>query len=397
MKNTDIERVKREFYNKQEEGPRLNQPKREIPKSPKEEPPRPTPKKRPKPKTSPSKKKRRKKHRIRNLFILILILIALVIAFIYQEIDNNINHYDLDDSKMEVNDVILSDLRKETKGYLTIAFFGVDSRIDKLDSGTRTDSIILLSVNTKTGATKMLSIYRDTYLNTGNNNYNKVNAAYAMGGPEKALSTLNRNLDLNIQDYVTVGFAGLADAIDELGGITIKVDEDEIEYINAYQKTMTKQLKKKYKAVKKSGSQTLNGIQAVSYCRIRYTAGSDYKRTQRQRTVLIQMIAKAKKSSPFRLKRAGEAALKGVQTSMSSSKAMRLIPVALKCKIVASDGMPFKEYRTTANLGSKGDCVLPDSLTDNVIKLHEFLYGTKDYEPSNVVKGYSEHIRSVLP
>ena len=257
MKNTDIERVKREFYNKQEEGPRLNQPKREIPKSPKEEPPRPTPKKRPKPKTSPSKKKRRKKHRIRNLFILILILIALVIAFIYQEIDNNINHYDLDDSKMEVNDVILSDLRKETKGYLTIAFFGVDSRIDKLDNGTRTDSIILLSVNTKTGATKMLSIYRDTYLNTGNNNYNKVNAAYAMGGPEKALSTLNRNLDLNIRDYVTVGFAGLADAIDELGGITIKVDEDEIEYINAYQKTMTKQLKKKYKAVKKAGSQTL--------------------------------------------------------------------------------------------------------------------------------------------
>ena len=397
MKNTDIERMKKEFYNKQEEGPRVNQPKR-TPPPPKEEKEERKERPRPRPQPKPQKRRRcKKKHPIRNLLILILILIILLIVFVYQEVNNNINQYNLDSSKMEVNDVILSNLRKETKGYLTLAFFGVDSRIDKLDTGTRTDSIILLNINTKTGETKMLSVYRDTYLNTGNNHYNKVNAAYAMGGPEKALSTLNLNLDLNIENYVTVGFAGLAVAIDELGGITIKVDEDEIDYINAYQKTMTKQLKKKYKAVKKSGSQTLNGIQAVSYCRIRYTAGSDYKRTQRQRTVLAQMIAKAKKSSPFKLKRAGEAALRGIQTSMSTSQIMRLIPVALKCKIIDSDGMPFEKYRTTANLGSKGDCVLPKDLTDNVTKLHQFLYGTKDYEPSNTVKGYSEHIRSVLP
>jgi LCP family protein required for cell wall assembly len=242
----------------------------------------------------------------------------------------------------------------------------------------------------------MLSVYRDTYLNIGDDNYTKVNAAYASGGPEQALSTLNRNLDLNIEDYVTVGFAGLADAIDELGGITIDVDSDEIEYINAYQKTMTKQLNKEYKEVTQSGSQTLNGIQSVSYCRIRYTSGSDYKRTQRQRTVLSQMLAKAKKSSPFKLKRAMEAALQGVQTSLNTSQILSLLPIALKCKITDSDGMPFEQYRTTARLGNKGDCVIPKTLADNVTELHKFLYDTEDYQPSAMVNSYSEAIRSII-
>ncbi|OKZ29398.1 MAG: hypothetical protein BHV68_22050 [Bacteroidales bacterium 43_8] len=154
MKNTDIERMKKEFYNKQEEGPRVNQPKR-TPPPPKEEKEERKERPRPRPQPKPQKRRRcKKKHPIRNLLILILILIILLIVFVYQEVNNNINQYNLDSSKMEVNDVILSNLRKETKGYLTLAFFGVDSRIDKLDTGTRTDSIILLNINTKTGETK---------------------------------------------------------------------------------------------------------------------------------------------------------------------------------------------------------------------------------------------------
>ncbi|KIR02450.1 hypothetical protein P261_01265 [Lachnospiraceae bacterium TWA4] len=318
------------------------------------------------------------------------------VGFIYYLISKNINHNDLDTSKIHTEESLLSGLRKEAKDYYTFALFGVDSRIDKLDSKTRTDSIILLSIHKKSGKVKMLSVYRDTYLNLHDDSYNKINAAYATGGPERAISALNRNFDLAIEDYITVGFAGLADAIDELGGVRIKVEDEEIEYINAYQKTMVKQIGKKYKEVTKSGVQTLNGIQAVSYCRIRYTAGSDYKRTERQRTVLAAMVVKAKKSSPFKLKNAMTAGLRGVQTSLEDTEILKLLPTLVKCKIDDSNGVPFKDYRTTKIVGKKGDCVLPKDLDDNVTLIHEFLYGTTNYRPSVVVQEYSEHIKSLI-
>lgn len=103
------------------------------------------------------------------------------------------------------------------QGYRNIALFGVDSQEGSLGKGTRSDTIIIASINQDTGDVKLVSVFRDTYLNLGNDNYNKCNAAYAKGGPEQAIMMLNKNLDMNITDYVTVGFDGLIEVIDALG------------------------------------------------------------------------------------------------------------------------------------------------------------------------------------
>lgn len=127
-------------------------------------------------------------------------------------------------------------------GYRNVALFGVDARDKSLGKGNRTDTIIVASINETTKEVKLVSVYRDTYLNIGNDSYNKANSAYAKGGPLQAINMLNMNLDLNITDYVTVGWAGVADTIDALGGVEIDVDESEINHLNNYQVETSKSL-----------------------------------------------------------------------------------------------------------------------------------------------------------
>ena len=124
-------------------------------------------------------------------------------------------------------------------GYTQIALFGVDSRSKKLGSGdNRSDTIIIACINNETKEVKLVSVYRDTYLNLSTDYYNKCNGAFAAGGAAAAITMLNTNLDLAITDYVTVGFTGLIDVIDALGGDWIDVKENEIRYLNDYQISM---------------------------------------------------------------------------------------------------------------------------------------------------------------
>ena len=144
------------------------------------------------------------------------------------------------------------------KGYRNIALFGVDSTTGALTKNTRSDTIMIASINQDTGECKLVSIYRDTYLNLSNDSYNKCNAAYAKGGPEQAINMLNMNLDMNITDFVTVGFAGLTDAVDALGGVMIDVDDSEISHLNNYQLCIAEDLKRSYTPVKDTGYQLLD-------------------------------------------------------------------------------------------------------------------------------------------
>ena len=190
--------------------------------------------------------------------------------------------------------ITVKTLTEEEETYRNIVLFGVDSREKVLLKGTRSDTIMIASVNEKTHEVKLVSVYRDTFLNVGEDTYNKANVAYAYGGPDRAVEMLNDNLDLEITDYVTVGFSGLIDTVDAVGGITISLTEEEVGYLNSYQICMAEELGREYIPVEHAGEQVLNGMQATAYCRIRYTAGSDFKRTQRQRDVLIQILEKAK-------------------------------------------------------------------------------------------------------
>ncbi len=279
------------------------------------------------------------------------------------------------------------------KGYMQVALFGVDSREGQLNQNTRTDTIIIASINLDTHEVKLVSVYRDTYLNLGNDTYNKCNGAYFAGGPVQAIQMLNMNLDLNIEHYITVGFRGVVETVDALGGVPIEINSAEIGYLNDYQYCIAEDLGiADYTKVTDTGLQTLNGLQACAYCRIRYTAGDDFRRAERQRTVLTMMSEQAKLASATTLVEIATDAFENVSTSLDLDTILELAQNANQYTIVGSEGFPFTEYRSTGTIGSKGSCVLPMDLATNVSMLHEFLFGVENYTPSSTVQECSERI-----
>ena len=163
---------------------------------------------------------------------------------------------------------------------------------------TNTDTIIIASINNDTKVVKLVSIYRDTYLNIGEDRYGKANAAYANGGYKWAINMLNQNLDLDITDFVTVNMNALVEVVDALGGFDFDLTDEEVVHMNNYCVGTSEITGKSYERIEPevAGTYHLNGVQAVSYTRIRYTAGNDYKRTERQRELIAKIVAKAKKS-----------------------------------------------------------------------------------------------------
>lgn len=280
------------------------------------------------------------------------------------------------------------------KGYRNIALFGVDSTTGALTKNTRSDTIMIASINQDTGECKLVSVYRDTYLNLSNDSYNKCNSAYAKGGPEMAISMLNMNLDMNITDFVTVGFAGLTDTIDALGGVYIDVDDAEISHLNNYQLCIAEDLKRSYTPVTSTGYQLLDGLQATGYCRIRYTAGDDFKRAERQREVLSAVADQAKKASATQLVNTANSVFEEVYTSLDLAEIVEILGDIGQYYISDTAGFPTEEHRATGTIGSKGSCVIPTDLEENVIWLHEFLFEAEDYTPSAMVKECSAQIEA---
>ncbi len=281
---------------------------------------------------------------------------------------------------------------QQMSGYTNIALFGVDSREEELTKNTRSDTIMIASINNANGDIKLCSVYRDTYLNLSNDTYTKCNAAYAQGGPEQAISMLNMNLDMDIQDFVTIGFRGLTDVVDALGGVSIDVTDAEISHLNNYQSTMATELKLNYTPVTSSGVQTLNGLQATAYCRIRYTAGDDFRRAERQRTVLMACLDKAKGMSYSQLETVANKAFGETYTSLDLSEILDLLKNIANYSVVDNNGFPNEEMRATGTMGKAGSCVLPVDLQSNVKWLHQFLFDDMEYEVSAGVSKYSERI-----
>ena len=337
---------------------------------------------------------------VKNIPLLILeicvLLIAIGVMYVVMTTTGEVERKQIDHEKITINDEVVETManndKTEEKGYRNIALFGVDARDGELGKGTRSDTIIIASINQDTQEIKLISIFRDTYLKLSNDSYNKCNAAYAQGGPEQAISMLNANLDLDITDYVTVGFAGLIDAINALGGVDMEVTEAEISHLNNYQLTMSEELGVDYIPVEKTGKQLLNGMQATAYCRIRYTKGDDFRRAERQRDVLTAMMEKAKTASVGELTEMVNAVLPQVQTSLNVNEVISVLGSVAGYDVVTSDGFPFLGERTAANVGSKGSCVIPDDLEENVILLHQILYPEQDYTPSRQVKSFSAEI-----
>lgn len=309
-------------------------------------------------------------------------------------------------------------------GYMNVALFGVDAKTDKqLYKDSRSDSMMIASINLDTGDIKLVSIYRDTLLDLGDlgvsynskkekniidnktpedlsdDIFQKCNAAYSYGGAEQALKMLNMNLDMDIETFVTVGYKGLSKVVDGLGGVWLDVDETELLHINNYQMDVAKVLKCEYTPVTITGYQKLDGLQATAYCRIRYGGGGDFKRTSRQREVLKAIEKEAKNTDLATLTKIFVSCMdeKIIYTNISNEQILKLLGNIAKYSIVEEGGFPNEDKRVVKNIDQLrgnliGSSVISDSLEENVAWLHQFLFGDEDYAVTDRVKEISKTI-----
>ncbi|MCM1091037.1 MAG: LCP family protein [Butyrivibrio sp.] len=285
-----------------------------------------------------------------------------------------------------------------TDNQLTIALFGLDANKNpsgddpeswaKLMRQFRSDCTMIANINMDTGEVKLVSVYRDTFLNTGDDKYQKCNAAYARGGATQAVEMLNTNLDLNIDKYIAVSYHSLMDLIDGLGGITIDVEKAALNEINGYQNTIVTDLGLSgYTPVTESGSQTLNGLQATAYCRLRHDfPRGDLDRAAHQRKVLKAIEEKAKQTDAVTLAALFTKVFAKIHTNLDMETLADLVANIDNYSIAGEAGFPADDMVKIATLGKSGSCVVPIDLESNVIRLHQFLYDQENYTPSQTVK-----------
>ena len=350
---------------------------------------------------SKPRKKRRK-----VLFILEIIVLLLFIGslYVYGQISAKLDKIDIQETDLQEQDIVTNDQAPQMTGYTTYALFGLDhrSRNEKLNT-ENSDTIIVASINNDTKAVKLVSVYRDTLLNVKDDTYSKANAAYALGGPAQAVNMLNTNLDLNITDYVSIDFDALVTVVDCLGGLDIPLSYAEIVHMNNYCVETAEETGKSYTPVELPepkpedqeaivGTYHLNGVQATSYCRIRYTASLDMGRTERQRRVIQMIVDKAKKAGLSTIFDIMDQVFPMVKTSVSKTEILKLIPAMIGYCIDETTGFP-QDYKFAT---VKGSVIVPTTLDSNVLKLHQFLYGNTNYTPTQDVLNKSAQIAAIV-
>lgn len=337
-----------------------------------------------------TKSKAKKKHKGLKIFVIIILILAILIGVAYAFVNDKLgkmNQESIDTTQVGID----SNVADSLKDYRNIALLGIDSREDDYSLGNRSDCIIIASINNKTNDINLFSVYRDTYVNVLENNtekLDKITHAYSYGGAQNTLKSLNEALDLNITEYVTVNFDAVIAAIDELDGVNINIDSDELKYINDYIDATSQSSGTASNHITKTGMQTLNGVQAVAYSRIRYTSGGDYKRTERMRTVVTAMATKAKSLSFSQLNTFANNILPKISTNISSSTMISMIPSLASFNINKSIGWPY----TTKGITLDRWYGVPCTLETNVVKLHQEAFDQNDYTASNTVKAMSDAI-----
>ena len=304
--------------------------------------------------------------------IIIILLIGAVVGYGYWFVQNKVSK--IQQVEVDKNEIeITTGVEEELADYRNIAILGIDSRQDSYSLGNRSDCIVIASINNKTKEVRLVSVYRDTYLELTGRSLDKVTHAYSYGGPTLALSTLNTNLDLDITEFVTVNFEAVKEIVNDLGGVTITVTDAEATQISG---------------INEAGTYTLNGEQALAYARIR-KIDTDYKRTERMRNVMAACLEKVKKMSVSELNAITDKVLPRIYTNIDSNEIVSLIPTVASYKITESKGWPPTVEGKIINGVWYG---VPVTLESSVKELHRKLFDDEDYTPSNKVKEISEKI-----
>ncbi len=322
--------------------------------------------------------------------VIILLLVIAVVLFVMSKF------WKLDTQEIDRNEIHINDFEEEEVGvgYTNFVLFGGDSRNGNVDKDLNTDTIIIVSLNNETKEVKMVSVYRDTLLDVSKGSIQKCNSAYARGGATQAINMLNMNLDLDIQQYVTVNWKAVTDVIDMLGGIEIDVSEAEWKAVNQYIDETGMVSGKKAKHLTHAGVQTLDGVQTTTYARIRKGVGDDYARTERQRLIIQKTVEKAMKADLGTLNRIIDKVFPQVSTNLTMTEILKYAKDLTKYKIGETSGFPFE--KGSGNVPGRGSTVFPITLKKNVSLLHKFLYGTEDYQPSSKVVSISGEIANVV-
>ena len=304
------------------------------------------------------------------LLIILLIIIIMIIAVCWYGKNklNKINYMDISKEDIEINEKV----EEKLTGYRNIAIFGIDTR-DNTYEDSRSDCIVIASINHDKKEIKLVSVYRDTYLNIPGRGLDKVNHAYSYGGPALSMSTLNTNLDLDITEFATVNFTATKDIINAIGGVEIEVTDAEAKSIPR---------------ITKGGKYLLDGEQALAYGRIR-KIDSDYKRTERMRTVVMAVFEKAKTMSITELNKLANQLLPEIYTNISATEILALIPKIYSYSIVESQGWPYETRGITLGGVWYGP---PVNLAKNVAELHKTLFGKTEYVPTETVQEISNNI-----
>ena len=339
---------------------------------------------------SPEAKRRR-----RIIKFIIAECFALVFIFAYAFVARRWSLLQRDET-FSVQSVKNEELADETlekmEGYWTVAVFGVDSRGSNTGKGANADVNMVFNINRDTGEIRIVSVFRDSYLNIDDKgSYNKLNQAYFVGGASQAVKALNKNLDLDIQDYVTFNWKAVADAINILGGIDMEISKAEFSYINSFITETQKATGIPTTQLKSAGMNHLDGVQAVAYGRLRLM-DTDFARTERQRKVIQAAFEKAKKADFSVLNNIIVTVAPQVSTNIDTMDLVRMAQDISKYHIGETGGFPFA--RGDANMGKKGACVIPTTLESNVVELHKFLFDDEDYTTTDQVKQISAKIIS---
>ena len=316
------------------------------------------------------KKKKRGLRTFGKVVLILAIILGILVGVIFWYINDKLNkvqRIELNDEELGISDNI------GLEDYRNIAILGIDARADTYGTGNRSDNIMIASMNNKTKETKLISVYRDTYVDIEGHGLDKITHAYSYGSAQLALNTLNKNLDLNIKEFVTVNFDAVQNIVNNVGGIDMTIDADEIKHISGISST---------------GTHHLNGEQALEYARIRKEAGGDYKRTERMRDVLQAVLSKVKTMGIGEINTLLDKTLPQVYTNITTGDILSMVPSLASIKVTESAGWPYDTKGITLDRWYG----VPITLESNVTRLHQEIFDQTNYTPSQTVKDISDRI-----
>lgn len=335
------------------------------------------------------------KNIFRSIFLVIIFLVitafavnAFFLGNVTSDLHGNLSRYGISDKA--------ASYAKQHK-IVNIAVFGVDGREDV--EGDRTDTIMIATADYEHHKVKVASLMRDTYVYINDKyTYDKLNAAYAYGGPSLALQTINQNFDTSITDYVTIDFSAMVSMVNAVGGVSIDIKTvEELDWVNEYLMDVNEKVKTSSPFLENTGTQIVDGSQALAYCRVRYAGDGDFERTLRQRVVFEQVLSKALDLDPMAQYKLLQSTLPYVETSLST---FELIKYGTNLALLPSKDIEQSRFPTdeliSLDMLDGVSYVIPNTLIENIEAFYEFVYEDADYIPSDAATEISQEMEDAV-